>query len=205
VAHLTRPDGKLTIRDRAALLVDPESFLEQGPASGVYEKDQFVPGNFLLGTGLIGGQLVVVGGEDFAIKGGSPNLPGLRKSRYCEQIALELRAPLIRLHEGAGGSITGAGGSGAAQVAGAGKKNPRENKKTESGVQERRSQGEAVSNPHRFRVIAQCLDVIPVASAVLGSVAGLPAIRVAASHFAVMLTDAVLLVGGARVVEQGIW
>ena len=54
---------------------------------------------------------VIIGGEDFTLKGGSPNPAGLRKSIYTEELALQYKIPLIRLHEGGGGSVTGSGGS----------------------------------------------------------------------------------------------
>eukprot|EP00933_Yihiella_yeosuensis_P049987 TRINITY_DN47748_c0_g1_i1.p1 TRINITY_DN47748_c0_g1~~TRINITY_DN47748_c0_g1_i1.p1 ORF type:complete len:528 (-),score=96.20 TRINITY_DN47748_c0_g1_i1:144-1727(-) len=193
----TRADGKPTVRQRAKLLVDAGTLREVGGNAGVWEGSSFVPANFLLALGRIDKRPVVVGGEDFSIKGGSPNLPGLRKSRYCEELALELRVPLIRLHEGAGGSVAGAKGSPAT-------KTPKASEKASSSRASRGGggSGEAVNDPHRFRVIARCFETVPVASAVLGSVAGLPAVRVAASHFAVMVKGSALLVAGARVVEQ---
>ena len=54
---------------------------EVGVGAGVWEGEEFVPANFLLATARLDGAAVVVGGEDFGIRGGSPNLPGLRKSR----------------------------------------------------------------------------------------------------------------------------
>ena len=44
------------------------------------------------------------------MKGGSPSTAGLRKSIYAEDLALQFKVPLIRLHEGAGGSVGGSGG-----------------------------------------------------------------------------------------------
>ena len=39
------------------------------------------PANFILGFGKVNGKQVIVGGEDFTVKGGSPNSAGLRKMR----------------------------------------------------------------------------------------------------------------------------
>ena len=61
------------------------------------------------GTGLVNNRRIVVGGEDFSIKGGSPTTAGYRKSVYTETLALEMKLPLVRLHEGGGGSVSGAG------------------------------------------------------------------------------------------------
>ena len=65
----------------------------------------------MLGFGKINKRQVIIGGEDFTLKGGSPNPAGLRKSIYTEELALKYKLPLIRLHEGGGGSVTGSGGS----------------------------------------------------------------------------------------------
>ena len=69
--------------------------------------ESVTPANFILGFGKINNQQVVVGGEDFTVKGGSPNAAGLRKSVYTEELALKYKVPLIRLHEGGGGSVAG--------------------------------------------------------------------------------------------------
>lgn len=108
--------GKLTLRERFTALLDEGSFLEQGRMAGAAtldddgEVDSFDPANYLLGSGKINARTVVVGGEDFTLKGGSPNAAGYRKSVYAEHFAMELRSPLIRLMEGGGGSVAGGGG-----------------------------------------------------------------------------------------------
>jgi hypothetical protein len=99
--------GRLTVRERINLLLDKTSFREVGKLAGISEMkngelESFEPGNFVLGTGKVQGRTIVVGGEDFTMSGGSPNLAGLRKSQYCETYALTLRTPLVRLHEGSG-------------------------------------------------------------------------------------------------------
>ena len=71
--------------------------------------EDFTPANFLLGFGKINKRDIIIGGEDFTLKGGSPNPAGLRKSIYTEELALKYKLPLIRLHEGGGGSVTGSG------------------------------------------------------------------------------------------------
>ncbi|MCG8547705.1 MAG: propionyl-CoA carboxylase, partial [Alphaproteobacteria bacterium] len=107
--------GRQTVRERIDGLIDADSFEELGGASGVAEHDEdgnltgFSPANFVLGFGKIDGQRCIVGGEDFTVRGGSPNEAGLRKSVYTEELACRYRVPLIRLHEGAGGSVTGTG------------------------------------------------------------------------------------------------
>jgi len=180
--------GRLTIRERIDALLDPGSLREVGPLAGYAERDErgrlvaFAPANFVLGTGRIDGRACVVGGEDFTISGGSPSAAGLRKSLYTEDLAVQYRIPLIRLHEGAGGSVTGSGGKGAP-----------------------RSLPAPVYEPPRFQSVARALATVPVASAALGSVAGLPAVRLVSSHYCVMTRHtAQVLAGGPALVERAL-
>jgi len=68
--------GRQTIRERIGGLLDANSFDETGEGSGVPEYDEagklvdFQPANFVLGFGEIAGRKVIVGGEDFTVKGG---------------------------------------------------------------------------------------------------------------------------------------
>ena len=76
--------GRLTIRERISCLLDDNSFQEIGSTAGGGERDEngtltsFTPANFVLGFGNIDGRRCVVAGEDFTVKGGSPNAAGLR-------------------------------------------------------------------------------------------------------------------------------
>ncbi|MEM0986332.1 MAG: carboxyl transferase domain-containing protein [Pseudomonadota bacterium] len=174
--------GRLTVRERIDALVDAGSFDEIGRGAGAPirgpdgELIGFEPANFVLGFASINGRKVVVGGEDFTMKGGSPSPAGLRKSVYTEELALQYRLPLVRLHEGAGGSVGGSGGS---------------------------SLPAPVFSPSRFKPVAHCLATLPVATAALGAVAGLPAARLVSSHFSVMSKPtAQILTAGPAVVER---
>lgn len=176
--------GRLTIRERIDALLDPGSFREHGRASAAPEYDDsgdltgFVPANYVVGFGRIDGRRVAVGGEDFTLKGGSPNAAGLRKSVYAEHMAVQYRVPLVRLLEGGGGSVKGSGRKGG-------------------------TVGEPVFAEPRFKIIADAMGQIPVASAALGAVAGFPAGRLVASHFSVMTrTTSQVMVGGPALVER---
>ena len=182
---LQHAKGRLTLRERINLLVDENSFEEQGEIAGGSEINEegklesLTPANFILGFGKINNKRVVIGGEDFTVKGGSPNPAGLRKSVYTEELALKYKMPLIRLHEGGGGSVAGPG-------------------KKSGGYG-----GDPVFSRSRFKSIADTLKEIPVASAALGPVAGMPAARFVASHFRVMTKEtAQILVAGPAVVER---
>jgi len=178
--------GRLTIRERIDTLLDPGSFQEHGQATAVPEYDDedrltgFVPANYVVGFGRIDGRRVVAGGEDFTLKGGSPNAAGLRKSVYAEHLACRYRVPLVRLLEGGGGSVRGGSSKGG-------------------------TSGEPVYAEPRFRIIADALSQVPIASAALGAVAGFPAGRLVASHFSVMTRHtAQVLIGGPALVERAL-
>jgi acetyl-CoA carboxylase carboxyltransferase component len=181
--------GRLTIRERLDALVDPDSLEEQGPIAGEAERDEdghvtaFHPANYLLGLATIDGRPIVVGGEDFTQRGGSPSPAGLRRSVYAETLAIDLRVPLVRFLEGGGGSVAGSGGKAARP----------------------RMAGSPVYEVSRFLSIAQVMKIVPVASAAVGAVAGFPAARLAASHFSVMTRDtAQVLIGGPALVERAL-
>jgi acetyl-CoA carboxylase carboxyltransferase component len=178
--------GRMTIRERIDVLLDDGSFREHGraTASPVYDDHdellEFVPANYVVGFGAIEGRRVTVGGEDFTLKGGSPNAAGLRKSVYAEHLAAQYRTPLVRMLEGGGGSVKGGGKKGG-------------------------TVGDPVYTEPRFKIIADAMGVVPVASAALGAVAGFPAGRLVASHFSVMTEHtAQVLIGGPALVERAL-
>lgn len=178
--------GRLTIRERIDKLLDPGSFREQGQATALPDYDDneqltgFVPANYVVGLGRIDGRRVAVGGEDFTLKGGSPNAAGLRKSVYAEHMAVHYKVPLVRLLEGGGGSVKGSGRKGG-------------------------TVGEPVFTEPRFRIIADAMGQVPIASAALGAVAGFPAGRLVASHFSVMTRyTSQVLIGGPALVERAL-
>jgi acetyl-CoA carboxylase carboxyltransferase component len=183
---------RLTIRERIDQLADADTFREEGPIAGHSEHDDdgrflgFTPGNYVLGTGKIEGRRCVLGGEDFTQRGGSPTPAGLRKSVYAETLALRHRIPLVRFMEGGGGSVTGSGG------------------KRKGGASPRMA-GDPVYTTSRFRSIADTLVTVPVVSAAMGAVAGLPAARLAASHLSIMTRKtSQVLIAGPAVVERAL-
>ncbi|MCG8490535.1 MAG: hypothetical protein MI743_02875 [Sneathiellales bacterium] len=178
--------GRLSIRERIDCLLDPGSFQEHGKMAGASERDDkgsltdFSPANYVTGLGKINARTVAVGGEDFTLKGGSPNAAGLRKSVYAEELALQYKVPLVRMLEGGGGSVTS-------------------NKGNSGPV------GSPVYEKPRFQSIAKIMSVAPVASAALGPVAGFPAARFAASHFSVMTKEtAQILIAGPALVSRAL-
>ncbi len=178
--------GRLSIRERIDLLLDKDSFQEHGSLAGASERDEngnlidFSPANYITGLGKVEDRPVAIGGEDFTLKGGSPNAAGLRKSVYAEELALRYKVPLVRMLEGGGGSVAGSKGS-------------------------QGPVGSPVFEKPRFKSIAQMMSVAPVASAALGPVAGFPAARFAASHFSVMTKEtSQILIAGPAVVSRAL-
>jgi acetyl-CoA carboxylase carboxyltransferase component len=101
--------GRLTVRERIDRLTDPGSFHEIGAIAGKAEYDhngeliELVPSNCVFGRATINGRKVVISGDDFTVRGGSAHATIPTKNILAEQMANELRLPIIRLIEGSGG------------------------------------------------------------------------------------------------------
>lgn len=105
-------NGKLTVRQRIAALLDADSFREIGSASGFAQYDadnqlaSFTPTNQVMGRGRIEGRSVPVSGDDFSVRDGANDGGVLEKLVYVERMALQLRIPLVRLVDSTGGGGT---------------------------------------------------------------------------------------------------
>jgi len=176
-----RAAGRLNVRERIDRLLDKGSFHETGAITGIptFEGDRLVklfPSNFIMGTGRIDNRKVVVGCDDFTIRGGAADAAIGRKAPYAERMALDLRLPMIRL-------VDGTGGGGSVKYL------------------EKMDRTYIPANP-AMEIMEPLLSTVPVMSAALGSVAGLGAARVVFSHFSVMpQKTAQLFVAGPPVVE----
>jgi acetyl-CoA carboxylase carboxyltransferase component len=100
-------EGRLNARQRVECLLDKESFREIGTLVGDVPSDAFVAG-----TGRIDGRPVLVGAEDFTTVAGTIASGSNSKRSRLAELALQERAPLIMLLEGAGFRPT-TGGHGA--------------------------------------------------------------------------------------------
>ena len=99
--------GKLTVRERIALLEDPGTFQEIGAIAGTatWDGDQVTglkPSNTIIGTCLIDGRKIAFSGGDFTIRGGASDAAIGNKSQYAEQYALDTRVPYFRLLDATG-------------------------------------------------------------------------------------------------------
>ncbi|HJL83085.1 MAG TPA: carboxyl transferase domain-containing protein, partial [Acidimicrobiales bacterium] len=101
--------GKLDIRQRLQKLLDPGTFHEIGKIAGTaaYDPDgeliDLSPSNFVFGRGQIDNRPVVLAGDDFTVRGGAADASIVAKQIAAEQMARELRLPIVRLIDGTGG------------------------------------------------------------------------------------------------------
>jgi len=101
--------GKLNARERLEGLLDFGGFDEIGALAGKgrYTEDgEFIdsaPSNFIYGRGRINGRTVVATADDFTVRGGASDAAIYRKFTTAEQMAHELRLPIIRMIDGTGG------------------------------------------------------------------------------------------------------
>ena len=155
--------GKLTVRDRIDRLADPGTFHEVGALAGRTQWEgehlkNIVPANAVTGVVKINGRKAVVIGGDFTIRGGAADGSIPGKGIYSTRLAHTHRIPYIRLLDASGGSVRTFEKIGHTYIPG--------NDRT---------------------VESELLHCVPVVSAVLGSVAGLPAVQAALCHFNVMV------------------
>lgn len=178
-----RAAGKLTVRERVEQFLDPESFHEVGSVTGKAKYDDkgnilsFTSSYLVIGRGRVNGKPVIVAGDDFTVRGGSSEGGIKDKLLRVEIMARDLRLPLIRLVDGTGGG----GSVRTTEVLGYMK------------CPSLLGWGLAVQN----------LSMVPVVSLALGSVAGLGAMRVAGSHYSLMVKDtSQIFVAGPPVVKR---
>jgi acetyl-CoA carboxylase carboxyltransferase component len=100
-----RDRGKLTVRERVELLVDPDSpLLELSPLAG-YGTGFPVGGSGVNAIGIIEDTPCLISASDPTVRGGSTNPWSLRKSLRGMQIAIENRLPLVNLVESGGADL----------------------------------------------------------------------------------------------------
>ena len=109
-----KASGRMNARERITQLIDAGSFREVGALAGKghYSREgQFErldPTNAIVGTGRIQGRKVALHADDFTIRAGSSEATIADKWIYIERMAHQLRMPLVRLVDSAGGSVKGA-------------------------------------------------------------------------------------------------
>ena len=178
--------GRLTVRERIDGVVDAGSFHEIGAVAGLGEYDEqgelkhVTPANCVFGRARIDGRTVVVVGDDFTVRGGSADASIAAKPLMAEEMAHDFRLPIIRIIEGSGGggSVKTIETKGAANLPG------------------------GIGGNRWYRYTTENMSLVPVVALGLGSVAGLGAARLAASHYSVMTKQSAMFVAGPPVVKR---
>lgn len=178
--------GRLTVRERIDRLLDANSFHEMGAVSGIGEYAEngelvsVTPANCVFGRGRIADRTVVVVGDDFTVRGGSADAAIWAKPLMAEQMAHDFRLPIIRVIEGSGGggSVKTIETKGAANLPG------------------------GIGGTEWYWYTTANMAHVPVVGLGLGSVAGLGAARLAASHYSVMTKSSAMFVAGPPVVAR---
>ena len=175
-----KASGRMNARERIAVLLDTGTFRELGSLAGKghYSSDgvfeRLDPTNAIVGTGRIDGRKVALHVDDFTIRAGSSEATIADKWIYIERMAHQLRMPLIRLVDSAGGSVKLLMQIGGTKIP------------------------EYPSWPAN-----ELLKTVPVVGVALGACAGQGAIKVLSSHFSVMVRDqAQVMAAGPHVVRQ---
>ena len=181
-------DGKYTIRERIDKLVDPGTFREAGSIMAGSQYDEngdiigMTPAPFVCGTGEIDGRLVTVGGEDFTVHGGSPaGVPSKSHDFFMKPMAFQYGVPYVMLNDGVGHSAE---------------------RDEQAGRLGRPSTGQIGRN---WWPDVQLMHEVPVVSAILGSCAGIVAIRAMFAHFTIMTKGrGQIFPSGPPVVERAV-
>lgn len=175
--------GRLTIRERIDALIDPGSFFELSQLKGNAtmrdgQLSDFVPDGYVAGLAKIDGRDVMVGGEDFTVRGGSQsgNRRDRWKSDFMIDMAREYRVPIVKLLDGAGANVQGIEELGRAYL----------------------------PNSFDFTRHLASLGEVPVIAGIVGSVAGGPAGWAALTHWTCMPRGADLFVAGPSIVARAI-
>jgi len=102
-----RSRGKMTVRERIALLLDPDTpFLELSPLAG-YQTNYAVGGGMVLGIGVVEGTECVILGNDPTDLGGAMTAISIRKLMRALEVARDNRMPYVQFVESAGGDLRG--------------------------------------------------------------------------------------------------
>jgi len=160
--------GKMTARERIEAFLDSGSFLERGVLAGeaIYEKNEivgFTPCPILIGLGTVNGHRIALLADDFTIRGASVGDMYKKKLAYVIKMSQELRIPMVRLLDGAGGTVKEILKFGYVKFP----KLP----------------------DHATKDIVNIMSMVPIVSVALGPTAGSGGLLMVSSHFSVMVKE----------------
>ena len=176
--------GKMTVRERIDSLADGGSFLERGILAGVpsYDKEKgdklidITPCPLVTGIMKVDRRRIAVTGDDYTIKGASVGRMYKAKNAYFAKMARRLKLPVVRLLEGAGGSIKEILDIGYTEL--------------------------PTWNDEAIQDQVDMMSEVPVVAAGFGAIAGLAAMYLVQSHFSIMVKGHTqVFVGGPPLVR----
>ena len=107
-----RARGKMPVRERIALVLDPDSpFLEISALAG-YGSDYTLGGGMIVGIGVIAGTECVIMANDPSVLGGALTVYSAKKWMRALEIARDNRIPYVSFVESAGADLRVEGGGG---------------------------------------------------------------------------------------------
>lgn len=164
--------GRLDVRTRIELLVDPGSFVEYGALVGSVQRGALPPAPadaFVTGHATIEGHPVLVGASDPSVMGGSVGYGTIAKRRRLVALAEMTGRPLVLLLDG-------------------------------PGLRTRHPNDAATWAGDELRGLARLAAAVPVAAAILGPVAGHDALLAATARHVVMTRRAAVFGAGPPLV-----
>ena len=174
--------GKMSVRERIQVFLDSGTFLERGVLSGeaVYEENRmvgFTPCPILIGVGAVDGRNVTLLADDFTIRGASVGDMYKAKLAYSMKMVRELRIPMVRLLDGAGGTIKEILKFGYVKF--------------------------PTLPDHTMKDLVNIMSMVPIVSVALGPTAGSGGLLMVSSHFSVMVKDrSQVFTGGPALANQ---
>ncbi len=174
--------GRLTARERIALLVEPGSFVELGQlahSSRPEIGERAAADALVTGVGLVDGRKVAIAAVDSTVLAGTTGWVGTRKQAQLVTLAVRKGYPLVCLGDANGGRIPDLLGSGFAGVIGD-------------------HEGEDFMG---FRIE---VERVPRVTAILGNAYGDPALWCAVSDFVVMSDGSTVGLSGPSLVASSV-
>jgi acetyl-CoA carboxylase carboxyltransferase component len=171
-----RARGRLTARERIALLCDEGSFTEYGALAGGNHPGGEAPlaaDALVGGTGRINQRTAVVIAEDFTVKGGSIGHPNAAKRTRLVRLALEQRLPLVLWRAGA-----------AARASNQAERYP--------------------NSPNDLQLVADLKGLVPVITLVLGTSAGHGALTGMFADLIIMSEGSAMFTAGPPLVQASL-
>lgn len=159
-AQQQHEQGKLTARERLALLFDKDSFMEYNVyRSDINTDDEKINGDGVItGVGFVDGRKVCAYIQDFTVSGGTVGKDNSKKIDNIQKLAMELKVPIVSMLDSGGAKI-------------------------QDGVQALAGYGQIFKN----NVLAS--GVIPQISVIMGPCAGGAAYAPALTDFIFMVED----------------